>query len=318
MTKNIRICENISCNNPQPKNKYGNYKPYCCKECKQVSQLAKIQATYASKDMVAIAEKRKATVMAKYGVANVAQTESVKDRLRITTTATADIRTTKTKETNLKNHGVESTNSLQSVKDKKKAVFIEKYGVDHQLKIPEIAASVAQKNKDNAIERLAKSHITNLERYGCENPSSNVDVQAKRTETMIERFGVENASQNAEVHAKKMKSQFRTKEFIFPSGKIVGLQGYEAKAVTKLLEKYSEEDIVTETILIPSIPYVDADGKSHVYFPDIYIPKDNLLIEVKSQYTYNGFIGWYEINMQKHNASISAGYNHEFMIMGRK
>lgn len=300
------------------KDKYGNYKRYCCIECKQVSQLAKMQTAYASKDMVAIAEKRKATNIARYGVSNVAQTDSVKDKLRITIAATADVRTAKTKETNLKNHGVESTNSLQSVKDKKRAVFVEKYGVDHQLKIPEVAASVAQKNRENATKRLAKASITNIERYGCENPSSNIDVQAKRTETMIERFGVENASQNAEVHAKKMKSQFRTKEFIFPSGKVVRLQGYECKAVTELLKTYTESEIITETECIPIIPYIDTEGKNHVYFPDIYIPTSNLLIEVKSQYTYNGFTGWYETNMQKHNASISAGYKHEFMIMGKK
>jgi hypothetical protein len=318
MTKIIHTCQNPICTNVAEKDKYGNYKRYCCIECKQVSQLAKMQAAYANKDMDAVAEKRKATVTARYGVANVAQAESVKDKLRITTAATADIRSAKTKETNLKNHGVESTNSLQSVKAKKKAVFIEKYGVDHQLKIPEVTASVAQKNRDNAVERLAKASITNIERYGCENPSSNIDVQVKRTETMIERFGVENASQNAEVHARKMKSQFRTKEFIFPSGKIVRLQGYECKAVTELLKTYTESEIITETECIPIIPYTDTEGKNHVYFPDIYIPKNNLLIEVKSQYTYNGFRGWYETNMQKHNASISAGYKHEFMIMGKK
>ena len=242
----------------------------------------------------------------------------MRDKLRITTAATADIRTAKTIETNLLNHGVESTNSLQSVKDKKKESFMEKYGVDHQLKIPEVAASVSHKNTENAIERLGKAKITNIERYGCENPSSNIDVKQRRTDTMIERFGVENASQNAKVHQKKMISGYQTKEFVFPSGKMVMVQGYEPLALTELLKTYTEDDIITETLLKPSIPYKDRDGKNHVYFPDIYIPKDNKLIEVKSQYTFDGFIGWKETNLLKQQASIDAGYDHSFMIMGKK
>lgn len=314
MTKHLHTCDNITCTNKAVKDKYGNYKRYCSDDCKKISQLAKMQTALASKDMNAILEKRKATVIAKYGVANVAQADSVRDKLRITSTATSSIRTAKTKATNLKNHGVESTNSLQSVKDKKKETFIEKYGVNHQLKIPEVAAAVAKKNSENAMERLAVAAQTKLEVYDDENYNNRI----KYKETCVEKFGVENPSQNAEVHAKKMTSQFRTKEFIFPSGKIVRLQGYECKAVTELLKIYNESEIITETELIPVIPYTCDDNKHHAYFPDIYIPKDNMLIEVKSQYTYNGFEGWYRTNILKQNASIAAGYKHKFMIMGKK
>lgn len=318
MIKHSHKCQNEICTNTALKDKYGNYKKYCCNECKKIGTKNKFANTYATKDTDAILEKRKATNTLKYGVANVAQAEFVRDKLRITTTATSDIRTAKTRETNLKNHGVESTNSLQAVKDKKKDTFIERYGVDHQLKIPEIAASVSRKNTDNATERLGKSHITNLKRYGCENPSANVDVKQRRTNTMIERFGVENASQNVEVHAKKMRSGYRTKEFIFPSGKTVCVQGYEPQALTELLRIYTEDEIITDTLLKPTIPYKDTDGKDHIYFPDIYIPKDNKLIEVKSRYTFDGFVGWKETNLLKQTASIDAGYDHVFMIMGKK
>jgi hypothetical protein len=131
------ICQNTGCRNISQKDKYGNYKRYCCDECKKTSQKLKMQTALAGRDMSIIAEKRRATVIAKYGVANVSQAEEVREKLCIATTATADIRTAKTKETNLKKYGVESTNSLQSVKDKKKKSFMEKYGVDHQLRIPD-------------------------------------------------------------------------------------------------------------------------------------------------------------------------------------
>ena len=136
MIKHSHKCQNELCTNTALKDKYGNYKKYCCDECKAVGTKSKFKKTYATKDTAAITTKRKASNIVKYGVANVAQADFVRDKLRITTSATADIRTAKTIETNLKNHGVESTNSLQSVKDKKKDTFIKRYGVDHQLKIP--------------------------------------------------------------------------------------------------------------------------------------------------------------------------------------
>lgn len=312
--KKSHKCENTICENIASKDKYGNYRTYCSNECKIAHTPNKYKSTYAIKDKSAILEKRKATNLAKYGVTNVAQTDSVKNKLRITSTATADIRTAKTIQTNLERYGVESTNSLQSVKDKKKESFMEKYGVDHQLKIPEIAASVSRKNSENAVERLAIARQTKLEIYGDEHYNN----REKYVDTCIEKFGVENPSQNVEVHAKKMTSQYRTKEFIFPSGRITRMQGYECKALKELLSIYPEDDIITDTMSIPSVSYIGTDGKKHVYFPDIYIPKDNLFIEVKSQYTFDGFIGWYETNKLKEKACFEAGYNFKFMIMAKK
>lgn len=303
-------CQNPSCTEEARKNKWGNYGSYCSDECMIESRKLKFANTYANKDMDAILEKRKSTNLEKYGVENVAKSVEVKEKLRVTTTATASIRTKKTRENNLEKYGVESTNSLQSVKEKKKQVFMERYGVDHQLKIPEVAASVAQKNKDNAVERLSKSHITNLERYGCENPSSNIEVQAKRTETMIERFGVENASQNAEVHEKKIKSMYTSKDYVLPSGIVIRVQGYEPRALDELLTEYNEDEIKYSTIDKPRILY-NLNGKDRYYFPDFYIPKDNLIIEVKSQFTYDHNK---TMTLAKRDACIMQGYNFKFII----
>lgn len=291
-----------------------------------------MQAAYANRDMDIIAEKRKATVMARYGVTNVAQTDSVKDKLRITTAATADIRTAKTKQTNLKNHGVESTNSLQSVKDKKKAAFVEKYGVDHQLKIPEVAAVVSRKNSENSIERLAKASVTKLEIYG----DGNYNNRNKYKETCLEKFGVENPSQNAEVHQKKIdtcmknygvqypqqdpdifrkqqQGRFTLEEYIFPSGNKIMIQGYEPIAMDMLLrEGYNENDFSFSNI--PVIDFI-FDGTSRKYYPDFFIPEENLLIEVKSTWTYEQHK---EKNLAKQRACLEQGYRFRFMIIDGK
>lgn len=311
MIKQIKICGNSLCTNPQPKNKWGNYIAYCCDECMKLGRLAKFKETYADKDTDAILTKRRATVTYRYGVDNVSKTAEVKAQLKITTAATADIRTRKTKETNLKNHGVESTNSLQTVKDLKKSNYKEKTGFDHQLKDPTIAARVSAANTVNAPERLAKAAITNVEKYGFANPSSNEKVKQKRTDTMIERFGVENASQNAEVHSRKVKNSYKSKKYVMPSGNIASLQGWENKAVDDLLLEYTEDEIKLTTADIPRLVYTGADGKGHYYFPDIYIPKDNLIIEVKSEWTYNKNIPTHNL---KRDACINAGYNFRFMI----
>ena len=317
MVKHSHKCQNSACTEIAIKDKYGNYKRYCSDECMNLGRLVKFKNTYADKDTDAILEKRRATVQEKYGVDNVSKTADVKAQLKITTTATAAVRTRKTKVNNLKKYGVESTNSLQSVKDLKKETFIEKYGVDHQLKIPSVAAKVSAANTKNADERLAKAAITNLDKYGCVNPSSNLEVKQKRTDTMVERFGVENASQNAEVHAKKMKSQYRNKEYVFPSGRKEMVMGYEPQAITELLQTYNEDDIVVETTQISRISYIGIDGNKHYYFPDIYIPKDNLLIEVKSEYTYSSRTDWLDTNLAKQKYSLLAGYNFKFMIMSK-
>jgi predicted nucleic acid-binding Zn-ribbon protein len=73
----------------------------------------------------------------------------------------------------------------------------------------------------------------------------------------------------------------------------VFVQGYEHHAIEFLTGdpfNYRPKEILLRCMsnkkhLVPSIPYVDNNLKQKRYFPDMYIPKDNLLIEVKSPYT---------------------------------
>lgn len=306
MTQVNHTCQNNECSNTASKDRYGNYKRYCSDDCKKITQLAKMRSALANKDMSAIREKRRATVTAKYGVDNVAQIDAVRNKLRETTTATADIRTAKTRETNLRNHGVESTNSLQSVKDRKRAAFMEKYGVDHQLKIPEVAASVARKNSENAAERLSVAAQTKLEVYGDENYNN----RTKYVETCVEKFGVENPSQNAAVHEKQFKK--RCVGYAMPSGNIITVQGYEPQALDSLLKIFKEEDIIVGKGNMPEFWY-NENGKKR-YFPDFYIPKENLIIEVKSCWTYSGKSEWSTTNHLKKQSCIDNGYKYLLML----
>jgi hypothetical protein len=55
--------------------------------------------------------------------------------------------------------------------------------------------------------------------------------------------------------------------------------------------------------------------KKRKYYPDIYIEKENLIIEVKSLWTMNKY---FEKNMMKQKACWDAGYNFIFMIFDKE
>ena len=70
-----------------------------------------------------------------------------------------------------------------------------------------------------------------------------------------------------------------------PSGAIRKVQGYEPFALKELVKVYSEEQIKTDRKDVPRIQY-EVDGNKKYYFPDIFIPHENKLVEVKSTWTY--------------------------------
>jgi len=157
----------------------------------------------------------------------------------------------------------------EEVKEKIMQTNLERYGVEYPSQSEEVQEKVRQ---------------TNLERYGVENPSQSEEVKEKKKQTNLERRGVEHPSQNPEIFSKMRKSAFRFKDYEFPSRKIRQVQGYEPFALNELVQQYDELDIVTGDE-VPNFTYISEDGKEHTYFPDIYIKPDNLIIEVKSDYT---------------------------------
>jgi len=78
---------------------------------------------------------------------------------------------------------------------------------------------------------------------------------------------------------------------------------YELDFLTKFNDKMNIEKM-------KSIKYF-FNGKYRKYYPDFYIKEYNLVIEVKSSYTYNYNI---DMNNAKRNATILAGYNFIFII----
>lgn len=201
------------------------------------------------------------------------------------------------------------------IKENRKKSIIEKYRVTHNFLIPEVKDKVrnnnilkygnpiATKNKE-VIEKIKK---TNSEKYGGNSPMCNEEIKKKAKKTTFERFG-------------SYCAPFKTyKEYSMPSGKIVKYLGFENRAYDKLLTEMEENDFLIAgselNKILNSIEYKDLNGKKCLYYPDIYIPKLNKIIEVKSDWTYE--INK-EINDIKGKRCLDLGYNFEFWIYNGK
>jgi hypothetical protein len=225
--------------------------------------------------------KSKETCLKNYGVEHPMQSEKAKR---------------KSKETCLKNYGVEHPLQSDIVKEQIKKTCLEIYGVKNPLQSFDVKEKIKQSNLEKyGVEYSMqsgkvreKSKQTCLEKYGVEISSQNMDVRNKAKRTNLERYGVEHVTQNAEIAERASKSAYKLKDYTYPSGKLIKCQGYEPFALNILIADHfiAEEDIVTSRKEVPEIWYKDSDNKDHRYYVDIFIKSMNKFIEVKSTWTY--------------------------------
>jgi hypothetical protein len=134
-------------------------------------------------------------------------------------------------------------------------------------------------------ESRQKGINTCMEKYDV--PSANMaeSVKQKKIDTNLKIRGVENPAQSQEVMEKIQKNAKKYKVYKMPSGDIRKVQGYEPFALNELVKLYSEEQIKTDRKDVPRVQY-EVDKKKKYHFPDIFIPHENKIIEVKSIWTY--------------------------------
>lgn len=110
-------------------------------------------------------------------------------------------------------------------------------------------------------------------------------------------YGVKSALHNPELFKKAMRNSYFSSPYTLPNKKVINVMGYEWICFDILLglttsckytgEIYQEEDLSNDVF---SFPYQDETGvKTRFYYPDIIIKKD-ILIEVKSVWTFNNEI----------------------------
>lgn len=152
---------------------------------------------------------------------------------------------------------------------------------------------------------------TNLIKYGYENPMCSIPIQEKAKQTTIEKYGVENSMFSSEFVEKWQKSAWSRKEYRWKTGEISLVQGNEPIVLKELEEDgYRFNDVFTEVSYMPVILY-EFEGKQKRYYPDIFIPKENRIIEVKSEYTLHK--EW-DKNQTKFNATKELGFDFKLEI----
>lgn len=145
------------------------------------------------------------------------------------------------------------------------------------------------------------------------NKKCNICVTKIVKRESFEKYGVEYPMKNIEVYNKSVK--YRLKDFVFPSGKVEKVQGYENLALKILIEDYGykEDDIVVANLQIPCFKYT-IKSKTKNYIPDIFIISENKIIEVKSDRIFN--IQRIQ-NTLKALSVRKSGYDFEFWIFSK-
>ena len=150
-----------------------------------------------------------------------------------------------------------------------------------------------------------------FEKYGFKNIFEDSQYIQK---AFLEKHGVMSPMHDADILDKVLKSRYRWKPFVLPDGTTILLQGNEPWAMAALLEIYSQDAIAYDKKTIPVV-YYQYESKRSRYFPDFYIPSKNLIIEVKSEYTYLSDLSR---NQAKEAACLNQGYLFEFWVYDRK
>jgi len=102
-----------------------------------------------------------------------------------------------------------------------------------------------------------------------------------------------------------LSKSYYNKTYTLPSGKIIKVMGYEDHFLNFIFNKkiFKEEDFDFTNNF--KINYMDGN-KKRKYYPDFFIPKKNLIIEIKSLYILNK---QKHLNDLKFEAAKKAGYN---------
>lgn len=259
---------------------------------------------------IKVKNKIKKTCMIKYGVEYSLQSPEIRKQIE---------------ETNLKKYNVKYTFQSDEIKDKIKNRCIEKYGCEYALQTNETKDKMQKtwvnnygvKNPSQSQKIKDKKKETTLKNYGVEFPGQSSEVKRKIVETSIKKYGVKHPAQNTDVAEKASKNAYSNKDYIFPSGRIEKIQGYENLMIDELLEieNIAEEDIFVKRSEVPIVWYKDLNGIERRYFVDCLIKSQNRCIEVKSTWTAEKKK---DCIFLKQQACKDAGYECEIWVYNKK
>jgi hypothetical protein len=147
---------------------------------------------------------------------------------------------------------------------------------------------------------------------------SHPHTKARLKQKTVDKYGVSSAMHVPELFTKQNKNRYKFKTATINGILFENLQGYEELGIRRLIDthKIDVSDIVAGRAEdIPRVWYHDDKGVRRMYYPDIFVPKRNLLVEVKSVFT---FANSYSMSFAKQAASKAAGFDHIMIIFNNK
>jgi len=263
------------------------YRSFCSKKCSNSNKELCEKRTKTAKESNLIT----------YGVESTTCLETVKQKMKVTNVERYGLNYNKNKFKKIcEKHGVKNISALESVKKKKENICLKKFGVKNNF-------------QSDVIKK--KSKETNLKKHG-EIPGFGSNKYKK---TILEKYGVENVAQVTEIFEKRLHSCKKFKKYILPSGKVVKVQGYENKVLDYLFNnQYLENDLrISNKEIENEIGkiFFEYENKKRRYYPDIFIKSKNLIIEVKSRYTFKLKTDFLEA---KKDACLKLGFDFKIFI----
>ena len=316
------------------KEKYGIY---TCRKCSKFKRIKTTMERYgvdnASK-CIDIKNKKKLTTLKNYGVENPSQSKIIKEQKKKTMLKNYGVEyTLQSKELveNIKNtkiskygdenynnrnkslntcmekYGVENPSQLESIKKKKCKTSMKNYGVEYPSKLN----SMKNKSKQTCMKKYGvdsysktkefneKCKNTCLEQYGVIHYSMTDECKRKTIKTNLKKYGVKYPLQNINIFTKQQKTSYKFHKYENLS--------YQSNYEKDFLNCYFNRISLSK---VSPIPYF-YENKKKYYYPDFYYKPLNLIIEIKSNYTYNKEL---DKNLSKRKSCIEKGYKFIFII----
>lgn len=123
---------------------------------------------------------------------------------------------------------------------------------------------------------------------------------------MEEKYGVSNAAHIPEIAESICSNRYKKRhEYQLENGDTIYLQGYEPYGFDYLKLITDESEIRYRKKDMPVIWY-EWEGRKRRYYPDFYLQESNMVVEIKSLYTYTKDFEQIKLKIRETN---NTGYN---------
>jgi len=267
-------------------------------------------------------EKIRKTHKAKYGVEFPLQAKEIQDKISLTFMRTLGATRPFLSETFLESMKEKYGHEWFCCTKAFKEIMLEKYGSEHYVTSDHCKKQMMDRFgsehyvtsdhcKKQMMDRFGSEHYVTsdhckkqmMDRFGSEHyvtsdhckkqmmdrfGSEYFITSQKYRDYMLKTYGAESAMQCPELFRKAQASSFCRKPYVSPDGKTFMVLGYEGVAIDDILKQEGVKTFYAgEDVEIPVFQYTGDDDKTHFYYPDVYLPDENRVIEIKSVYVYN-------------------------------